>query len=102
MLELTGKKKIIIAILGTIVLGVLSNGLWELLVKPSVIWLRDTLLNIASLGIESIKNDCYVEVAKGFHEAIGLQILAIMTIIIFFACGAYIRNCRLPLHSQPR
>ena len=89
MLELTGKRNIFLAISVTILLGVVSNGLWELLIKPSITWLRDVLLNIASLGIESIKNACYAEIAKGFHEAIGLQILAIITIIIFLAAGYY-------------
>jgi len=60
--------KIIGGFLGIIALSLIGNALWEIVIKPSYPYLRDFFLNIASLGIESLKDSTYESIAKGFHE----------------------------------
>lgn len=52
----------------TIVLGGLGSGLWEYAMKPSFVWLKDGLLFISTLGIDSFRDSLYARVANGFHE----------------------------------
>ena len=73
-LELTKNKKLL-AILGAILLGIVGNALWEYMAKPLLFLSRDTLLNIATLGIQSFKDECYRLIARGFTESASLSLL---------------------------
>jgi hypothetical protein len=52
----------------TILLGGLGSGLWEYAMKPSLVWLKDGLLFVSTLGIDSFRDSLYARVANGFHE----------------------------------
>jgi hypothetical protein len=72
----------------SVVLGALGSGLWEWLVKPSLLWVSHFGLNIATLGISSFKDSIYEEVALGFHEAPSLRLyLAICSFLPCFLLG---------------
>lgn len=62
------KKSIVGAILSAIVLGAIGSGVWQYILDPIVSSGSRLMLNLATLGMESFKNDLYQEIAKGFHE----------------------------------
>jgi cation transport ATPase len=61
----------VLTVIGALILGALGSGLWELLFKPLLFWVSTVFLNIATLGINSLRDDLYVEIAKG-HDPSGL------------------------------
>lgn len=75
----------------TILLGALGSGLWELALKPLGRWLGKSLLTVATLGSNSVRDDIYREAAKGIHEASSLQLFWLvvlsMSLICWFAFG---------------
>ena len=97
------RKKILIAILalpGAVFIGAIGSGVWDLILKPTLFRGRDTILNIAVLGMEVLKNDIYEEVSKGFHEKPSLEIyfivIFLLTIsLIFFASIHYFKTMEI-------
>lgn len=73
------KVKLIIGILGTIILGAIGSGLWDLALEPALTWCGRTFFTIATLGLSQLRNEIYIDIAKGFHEA-----LSILLVIFFF------------------
>jgi hypothetical protein len=69
---------IIGGILVTLALGALGNGVWESLFKPILLWLRDVVLTIGTLGIQSLIDDIYVDVGKSNYERGSLVVLTFM------------------------
>ncbi len=57
-----------INITGAIVLGAIGSGVWENVLKPILASGQNLVLNIASWGIGSYRNDIYAQIAQGFHE----------------------------------
>lgn len=68
-------KKIIFGggIAGVILLGVLTNAIWDAL-KPLTAYLFKLTLNLSVLGVDKFKDNIYLEIAKGMHEGTSLQI----------------------------
>jgi hypothetical protein len=52
-----------IVLLGTIIVGSLGSGLWEIAVKPSLMWGAQRTLDIATLGSTVIKDQAYTAAA---------------------------------------
>lgn len=76
------KKQTILGILGTLVLGALGSGLWEL-IKPGISFLGSAALTVISLGFDSVVNDIYSRVGRAnlpatWVKATALLILALM------------------------
>jgi hypothetical protein len=69
---------VVLAVVGALVLGALGSGLWELLFKPLLTWITTLFLNIATLGINSLRDDLYAEIAKGIYDRAGLLGLALL------------------------
>jgi uncharacterized membrane protein YeaQ/YmgE (transglycosylase-associated protein family) len=67
----------VLAVIGTIILGAVGNAVWEL-VKPGLGWLSTTALNVVTLGIESLRDDLYVEIARGFREKVAESVLGLV------------------------
>ena len=61
-------KKVTLGIVGTIVLGALDSGLWELAFKPAGQWLGNGILTAATLGSSVLKDQIYIEAAKGYQD----------------------------------
>ena len=55
------------AIVGTVALGAVGSGLWEL-VKPALTFLWSIALTIVTLGLDRLRDDIYLEVARGLEE----------------------------------
>jgi hypothetical protein len=62
-------KKIALGAVGTIVLGALGSGLWELAFKPAGRLIGNGILTAATLGSAALKDQVYIQAAKGYHEA---------------------------------
>lgn len=62
------KVKVIGGIISAIILGAIGSGVWQYIIEPALSTSSQVILSLATLGIESFKNDLYREVAKGFHE----------------------------------
>jgi len=80
-------------IFGVIVLGIVTNAIWDLL-KPISKYMFQFLLNLSILGKEKFKNGIYEEIAKGFHEGSAFEVfrlthsiflgIILMTVVISF------------------
>jgi hypothetical protein len=66
--------------------GALGNALWEFLFKPFVVWMTNFLLGIATLGINSLRDDLYMEMAKGIFDRSGVAGYTILTGFAFSIC----------------
>jgi len=58
----------ILAVLGTLVLGAFGSALWDVLLKPGLGWAGASLLNVTSLGIQSVTDGLYLDMAKGTYS----------------------------------
>jgi hypothetical protein len=58
----------VLALLGALIIGALGSGSSETVFKPVFLWLGTALLDIATLGKQSLIDSIYVEVAKGPYE----------------------------------
>jgi hypothetical protein len=57
-----------------IVLGAIGSGVWEWVLKPAVAQTSKLGLDIATLGIQSLKDSLYRDVAQGLHEGPSVRI----------------------------
>ena len=78
-------KKIITSFIGALVIGGLGNGVWEYILEPAFAWSLHGLLNVATLGVQSFKDDLYREIAKGFHEESSLTLASTFNYLV--ACA---------------
>lgn len=53
----------VLVLFGTILIGSLGSGLWEIGVKPSLTWISQAVLNVITLGSTSIKDSAYAAAA---------------------------------------
>jgi len=67
-------KKATLGVIAALLVGGLGNGVWEYLLKPAFAWSISGIVNIATLGVQSFKDDLYREIAKGFHEESSLSL----------------------------
>lgn len=81
MNQLAGWKNVALGIVGTVVLGAVGSGLWDLAGRPTTQWIGRGVLTAATLGSSAIKDATYREAAKGLHEANALQLLSETTLL---------------------
>ena len=80
--HLTKKKLLWLA--GTLLLGALGSGLWEALIKPGMLWFGTLMLDLGTLGLSSLRDGMYTDVAKGSYERAGVMLLSMATGLL---CG---------------
>jgi hypothetical protein len=68
----------VLALLGAIVVGALGSGIWDILFKPAFVWLGTALLDVATLGKQSLVDGIYLEVAKGRYERAGSAVYELL------------------------
>ena len=73
----------VLGILGVVVLGGFASTVSDMLFKPVVLGVGDFLLNVATLGITSVRDGMYIEVAKGSYERAAVYVLLGWTAVIF-------------------
>lgn len=96
--------KYILSLVGIIILGSLSNPVWEFIIKPLCTTFYKIVLNISTLGLTILKNKIYLEIAKNFHERNGLEIytliLSFMIAIYFIFVVKFIRRKFFENHKE--
>jgi hypothetical protein len=78
------QKWTLLTIAAIVLQGVLTK-LWSGVLTPGMVWTRDFLLNLATLGITSLKNDVYRQVAQGLHEQFTVRLfvfIEMMTVML--------------------
>jgi len=82
--------KIVAGIIGTIVLGALGSGFWDLALKSSLFFLMSAALNLSTLGLNSLKDDVYIMVARQDTARASLETLYLVTLLIIGLISAFI------------
>lgn len=70
-------KKKALWLAGTLLVGALGSGLWEAALKPSLFWVGTFVLDVATLGLTSLRDGLYEDVAKGSYERASVMIMAL-------------------------
>ena len=78
-MELNITVKWILGIVATILLGALGSGLWSLVFNPLFKRFGKFFMSVSSLGLKSVQNQIYAEVAKG-HRDRSVKILMFIVI----------------------
>lgn len=101
MSSMSSTRKAILGVIAALVVGGLGNGVWEYVLEPAFTWSVAGVLNVATLGVQSFKDDLYREIAKGFHEESSLSLASSLYYWVGYgvACGLF-RN--LPLIPDTR
>lgn len=84
-MQITPTLKVVLGVAATIVLGAVGSGVWELVFSPSFTWLGRSLLTVVTLGLESVSDAIYVDVAKGHHELPSLIVYNLLGTIILMS-----------------
>lgn len=66
--------KAILGVIAALIIGGLGNGVWEYVLEPAFNWSLTGILNIATLGVQTFKDELYREISKGFHEESSLSL----------------------------
>ncbi len=59
-----------------ILAGAVGAVIWEVVLKPVTIWLSGLLMTLGTLGIASLRDNIYIEVARGLHEDPSITLVA--------------------------
>jgi hypothetical protein len=87
--------KWLLPIVGTVALGAIGSGVWEAVFKPGLSWITIALLDVATLGIDRLRDDIYLEIAKGTYERASLKsetvLVAVMLCFSVVTCTRFIQ-----------
>ena len=61
-----------------LLLGALGSGVWEVL-RPGFVWFGALMLDLGTLGLKSLVDGMYEEVARGPYERAALNLFAMLT-----------------------
>ncbi len=71
-----------------ILAGAVGSVIWDIVLKPATIWLSGLLMTLGTLGISTLRDGVYVEVAKGLHEDPSITLVAmalgVLGVTLFF------------------
>jgi hypothetical protein len=93
------KGKWILGIIGTILLGAVGSGLWDVALKYAFSAIGRGILTGLSLGYGAIRDSCYLEIAKGQTDRASLWLVSFTLIPLFVGLGffmGYTRSRRKP------
>ncbi len=79
--------KWIIGVFGTIILGAIGSGLWDLVLKSLWFSMSKFFLEIISSIFSSFKSATYKDISKGFHEGSSIATLVVSTTILSWVFG---------------
>ncbi len=71
----------IATILGAIFVGALGSGVWQSILSPMLRFARNWILDLASLGVESYRDEIYRQIATGLSGNANLRILFLSSVI---------------------
>lgn len=78
--------KTLLTILATVVLGAVGSGVWQYVLDPVLKGGTNFMLELATLGVESYKNDIYIEVSKGYQELASHRMQSLFNVLIAMMC----------------
>jgi len=94
-MKISLNKKHVIYSLGTIVLGALGSGLWDLAIKPSLIFVTEFFVDVVLGAFQGIQNSIFEEVASLNQEITGRVLLSFgMGLILGTVAGLVTRVLR--------
>ena len=67
-----------------------EGALGDLIFKPVFLWIGELLLNVATLGISSIRDGMYVDIAKGSYERAGVALLSLVYMVCSGAAAGFV------------
>jgi hypothetical protein len=76
-----------LGILGTILLGALGSGFWDLCLRNTFIAIGHGILTLITLGLSSVRDNFYVEIAKGRTDRVGLYLMSFTFLFLGFLAG---------------
>jgi hypothetical protein len=78
-----------------ILLGALGSGFWDLFLRNMFVGIGHGILTLITLGISSVRDSFYVEIAKGRTDRVGLYLMTFSFIFLGFLAGALTRPIRI-------
>jgi len=84
--------KIVLGIIGPIILGALGSGFWDLCLRGLFTWIARGILSATTLGITSVRDSFYVEIAKGRTDRVGIYLLTFAFIFFGALVGIFMRG----------
>ncbi len=87
-MQLSRLRKVALGLVGTVLLGALGSGLWELGLRPGGQWLAKAFLTAVTLGSSYLKDRVYIEAARGYHEAGANEAFELLILFAFWTFGA--------------
>lgn len=98
--------KFTLGTIGAIVIGAIGSGVWEYILQPALRNGSNAFLELATLGVESFKDDLYQEVAKGYQEKASFSLLlsfnALLVSAYLVACGLMVSKGREVIKDERR
>jgi len=76
--------KWILGVIGTIFISAIGSGLWIHFLGGFTSNISKAILTIATLGLNSLRDHIYLNIARGFHEVPSLMILLFVLLIPMF------------------
>jgi hypothetical protein len=93
-----------LGIAGTILLGALGSGLWDVALKSIFTSIGRGVLTGISFGYGSIRDSCYLEIAKGHTDRASLWLVTFSLFPMLLALGYYIgrslTRSRAPIETE--
>lgn len=98
--------KFTLGTIGAIVIGAIGSGVWEYILQPALRNGSNAFLELATLGVESYKDDLYQEVAKGYQEKASFSLLlsfnALLVSAYLVACGLMVSKGKEVIKDERR
>lgn len=73
----------ILGTLGALVIGAAGSGLWDLLAKPGLTWMGRSVLNVLTLGSDTIRDSAYQDAALNPGAVPALMSLITFNAVVF-------------------
>ncbi len=86
-MQIGGWKKAVLGILATLLLGALGSGLWDVALKPGGYWFWHAVLTAVTFGSRYLRDQVYLEAAKGNHEAFARHSSRVLGLFLGFLSG---------------
>jgi hypothetical protein len=100
--------KWIFGIVGALFVGAIGNGFWEWFLRDLFMWCGRGILSLITLGVDSVRDSFYAEIAQGRTERVGLFLATFGLMFLGLLGGILTRQTAgesgktffLPLHQS--
>ena len=75
-MQISINKKHVIYVIGTIILGAMGSGLWDLAIKPSLLFITDFFVDVVLGAFQGVQNSIYEDIASLNREITGRLLLS--------------------------